>query len=75
MQTYFIIGENPSVGEVILFSGSKADCVEWIWNNCDVGDLYNRCNNNWSGNDYYETCGALFTICVDKFYGLREDQQ
>ena len=68
MNIYFVIGENADVGELILFSGSKDDCVKWIWDNCDIGDLYNRCGGRWSGIAYYETNNRCFAISVDKFY-------
>ena len=68
MKIYFVIGENSDVGELILFSGSKADCISWIWDNCDVGDLYNRCGGRWSGTAYYDTNNRCFAINVDKFY-------
>ena len=68
MKIYFVIGENESIGEVILFSGSKKDCLDWIWNNCDVGDLYNRCGGRWSGTAYHDINNICFSIVVDKFY-------
>lgn len=68
MKMYFVIGENADIGEMILFAGRKADCVKWIWDNCDIGDLYNRCGGRWSGPAYYETNNRVFEISVDKFY-------
>ena len=70
MKTYYVIGENTNVGEKILFSGSLSDCIGWIWDNCDIGDLYNRCAGRWSGYAYYEEDNQCYAILVDKFYGL-----
>ena len=68
MRMYFVIGENTDIGEMILFAGSKADCVKWIWSNCDTGDLCNRRGGRWSGTAYYDTNNRVFEISVDKFY-------
>ncbi len=68
MKTYFVIGENADIGEKVLFDGSKSDCLDWIWDNCDIGDLYNRCGGRWSGIAYYEENNTLYEIVVDKFY-------
>ena len=68
MKTYFVIGDNADLGEKILFVGSKIDCTNWIWNNCDIGDLYNRCGGRWSGIAYYEENNVVYEIAVDKFY-------
>ena len=67
-KTYLVIGECAKTGEKVLFTGSKAECTEWIWNNCDIGDLYNRCGGRWSGIAYYDTENVCYSIEVDKFY-------
>ena len=68
MKTYLVIGECAETGEQVLFTGSKSECTEWIWNNCDIGDLYNRCGGRWSGTAYYDTENVCYKIEVDKFY-------
>ena len=69
MKKYLVIGENADVGEEVLFSGSKSECIKWIWNNCDVGDLRNIHNGRiWGGVAYYDTNNIVYEIWVDKFY-------
>ena len=68
MKNYFVIGEAESTGEKILFSGSKSDCIDWIWDNCDIGDLYNKGYRCWSGKAYFDENNICYTILVDKFY-------
>ena len=67
MKTYLVIGENANE-EKVLYSGSKNECINWIWNTCDIGDLYNRCGGRWSGKAYYEENNICYEIEVDKFY-------
>ena len=68
MKTYLVIGECDSIGEKVLFSGSKSDCIDWIWDNCDIGDLKNMGNRKWSGIAYYDESNETYSILVDKFY-------
>ena len=68
MKTYLVIGENADLGEKVLFSGSKSDCIDWIWDNCDIGDLRNCCGRAWSGRAYYEENNIVYKIWVNKFY-------
>lgn len=70
MKTYFILGHNEVIGDHICYSGSREDCIEWIWDNCDIGDLYNRCGGRWGGTAYYEEDGRCYAIKADRFYGL-----
>lgn len=68
VKNYFIIGEHKTTGERILYQGSFCDCIHWIWNNCDVGDLTRKGHNRWSGKAYYDTNNEIYEIEVDKFY-------
>jgi hypothetical protein len=45
MKNYFVIGEAQSIGEKILYQGSKQECIDWIWKNCDMATITNtfRC--------------------------------
>lgn len=67
MVMYYIIGEFFG-GEKILFSGSRNKCIEWIWNNCDVGDLKRKSLSRWCGRAYYERDNVVYSFLIDKFY-------
>ena len=68
MKTYLVIGENERLGEKLLFSDNRCSCLDWIWENCDIGDLYTYGGNRWSGTAYYEENNTVYEIQVDKFY-------
>ena len=68
MKTYLVIGFCENLGEKVLFSGSKSDCIDWIWDNCDIGDLYRINNGTWSGMAYFDEKNETYSIPVDTFY-------
>ena len=69
MNEYSVIGYIEKTGErKVLFMGLKSDCINWIWENCDIGDLHRSSYRRWSGLAYYDTNNILYAIPVDKFY-------
>ena len=70
MKTYFVLGHNEDIGDHICFSGSMEECQAWIWDNCDICDLYNCCMGRWSGYAYYDENNRTYKIKVDRYYGL-----
>lgn len=71
MKTRCVIGENKN-GDAVLFSGVLVDCISWIWNNCDVGDLECTADGGWRGFAYYDALGDTFAIEVDRYYRLED---
>ncbi len=69
MKEYTVTGYNKKDQKpVILFEGTKTDCIDWIWDNCDIGDLRMNGYHKWSGFAYYEENDTVYKIAVDEFY-------
>lgn len=53
--------------QTVLFEGDRRACLNWIFENCDVGDLIQK-NGRWCGYAYFEDSGGcVFVIRLDDF--------